>query len=531
MTALRGLGKSHRFVTRRRSAIAGSAVLATGLIVAIAPAAGVQRARATSPQTASNGRIAFVLSSLGGTCDGTAGDLATANPDGSDCRLLTFTGTASTPRWNLAADTIAFVLAGKGASSIWLIDADGSHQRRLATGPGNASDPAWSPDGTQFAFTSDESGAPEIYMADAATGKVVAQLTSGASANMQPAWSPDGTQIAFVSNRTGTDQVFLMAADGTNQHSLINDPRISVEPTWAPDGRSIAFASDRLTPGRFQVYVASVDGTGIARVASDNFDDEQPSWSPDGRLIAFTRTQGGAGTIRLVDASKHSSTGLPHYPGAQPSWARLPQPATPVPGVMVGATPHGAVQVQPGGSGLAEPLRGPAGVPVATSTATTFTPANGASVTLDTKLADGRAAVITMTGGTFALSQPGGGRTTRIELIGEPTEMCPKKGSARQAYVPHDRTWGIKSSGNGHPKVVKGKVTLGFHGTHVRVLDRCRVSRTRDNLGVTIMQGTVDVFVGHKLVKVLHVHIIHLHPGGHGHFHTRGRYAAATVVG
>ena len=529
MTALRGLGKSRRFVKRRRSVIAVSTVLGSGLAVAIAPAAGVERATATSAQKASNGRIAFVLSSLGGACDGAAGDVATANPDGSDCRLLTFTGTASTPRWNPAADTIAFVRASDGASSISLIDANGGNERGLATGPGNASDPAWSPDGSQIAFTSDQTGVPEIYVADAETGKVVTQLSSGPAANMQPAWSPDGTQVAFVSNRTGTDHVFLMAADGTNQHSLSNDPSVSVEPTWSPDGRSIAFASDRLTPGRLQIYASRVNGTGIARVASDKFDDEQPSWSPDGRLIAFTRNPAGAGTIRLVDAAKHSSTGLPHYPGAQPSWARLPVPATPVPGVIVGATPHGAVQVQPGGSGLSEPLRGPAGVPVAPDTATTFTPAKGASVTLDTKLADSRSAVITLTGGTFALSQPGGGHATRIELIGEPAPMCPKKDAAHVAYIPPDLTWGIKSRGNGHPKVVKGKVTLGFHGTNVRVVDRCRVSRTRDNLGVVLMQGTVDLFVGHKLVKVLHV--VHLHPTGHGKFRTKGRYAAATVFG
>jgi hypothetical protein len=82
--------------------------------------------------------------------------------------------------------------------------------------------------------------------------------------------------------------------------------------------------------------------------------------------------------------------------------------------------------------------------------------------------------------------------------------------------------WGINSHGNGHPKVVKGKVTLGFHGTKVLVIDQCRIGHGIDQLMVKTIRGSVGVRVGSRLLTILH---------GHGSFHTRGRNSTATVRG
>jgi hypothetical protein len=167
-------------------------------------------------------------------------------------------------------------------------------------------------------------------------------------------------------------------------------------------------------------------------------------------------------------------------------------------------------------------LNGSASIPVAK--ATIFTPAPGASVVLSTKLADGRSAVITITKGAVAVTQPGGGQATRIALIGEPRAKCPVSHALNSAFRPAMPNWGFRSHGRGHPTVVHGKITLGFKGTQVLVQDQCRVRHGVDQFKIHVLSGSVDVRRGTKLLMTLH-------SARHGFFHTRGPSAEATVRG
>ena len=56
---------------------------------------------------------------------------------------------------------------------------------------------------------------------------------------------PEQDQIAFVSSRDGDADIFVMDADGSNLHSLMNAQGTDVNPRWSPDGSRIAFESDR----------------------------------------------------------------------------------------------------------------------------------------------------------------------------------------------------------------------------------------------------------------------------------------------
>ena len=70
--------------------------------------------------------------------------------------------------------------------------------------------PAWSPDGRRIAFASGRDGNFEIYVINA-DGSRQRRLTRNTGRDVGPVWSPDGRRIAFESNW----QVYVMNADGS----------------------------------------------------------------------------------------------------------------------------------------------------------------------------------------------------------------------------------------------------------------------------------------------------------------------------
>jgi len=253
-------------------------------------------------------RITFVSHRLGH--DGTLStEVYVMNADGSGQRNLTREWGLEldvSPIWSPDWRKIAFVsdpcaaVAGACVTQIYLMNADGSGLRRVARGgkvrlPGAAGfyalPPAWSPDGRKIAFGSDRDGSVEIYVMNA-DGSGQRRLTRSPEVEGSLAWSPDGRRIAFVSrigdarNPTRRQEIYVMNADGSGQRKLARDGHA---PAWSPDGRKIAFRSDR--DGNGEIYVVNADGSGQRRLTRNPTSDGGPLWSPDGRKIFFVRAE------------------------------------------------------------------------------------------------------------------------------------------------------------------------------------------------------------------------------------------------
>src|SRR3981081_2383714 len=79
-------------------------------------------------------------------------------------------------------------------------------------------------------------------------GSDVKQLTyfgsNGGSAFLGD-WSPDGSELVFsqYASASAPGQLWVMNADGSNQHLLLNDPSYNAyAPTFSPDGNQIVFS-------------------------------------------------------------------------------------------------------------------------------------------------------------------------------------------------------------------------------------------------------------------------------------------------
>ena len=76
-------------------------------------------------------------------------------------------------------------------------------------------DPAWSPDGLRIAFVRGN----DIWVMNA-DGSGQRRLTSGAAHDRAPNWSPDGRTIAFDQRVGSIHEIYVMNADGSGQHRL-----------------------------------------------------------------------------------------------------------------------------------------------------------------------------------------------------------------------------------------------------------------------------------------------------------------------
>jgi dipeptidyl aminopeptidase/acylaminoacyl peptidase len=196
-------------------------------------------------------------------------DLATARdvrPVNTDCR-----GPGAVA-WAPDGSTLAYDCGIWDAmAQIWLINADGSHPRRLPTGVRNARWPSWSPDGTHVAFAA--SGAIYTVRPD---GTGLRRVVAHGSA---PSWSPDGQRIAY----RAAGGIRLVTPDGRDvTPARGGGVGPAGAPAWSPDGRELAIASSD------GLYVVGANGRHLRRVslpARLGSLGPRPAWYPyRGRL-------------------------------------------------------------------------------------------------------------------------------------------------------------------------------------------------------------------------------------------------------
>jgi dipeptidyl aminopeptidase/acylaminoacyl peptidase len=227
-------------------------------------------------------------------------------------------------------------LNDRRASSVYVMNADGTRPRKLVDGSGAV----WSPDGSRIAYTAqgDPNNTPQIFVRYMDAEGAVTQVTRVTTSPGGLRWSPDGKTIAFTMqvpnnspnsraesaasafrprgatwtaaprvvntldyrqdgvgfNADVTQQIFVVPADGGTPRQVTSGQWSAGAANWTPDGKGFLFAGGPRIPDaeyewrQSDVYLADAATGAIKQLTKRNGPDNGPAMSPDGKWIAYT---------------------------------------------------------------------------------------------------------------------------------------------------------------------------------------------------------------------------------------------------
>ncbi|HEY7658960.1 MAG TPA: DPP IV N-terminal domain-containing protein [Actinomycetota bacterium] len=306
---------------RNQRLAAGAVAIALVLVVMGTALAVIRTPDSTTPGTSGGGGVVLPPDGEGGCFPEDSCwdlDMYIVHPDGSGLTRIGYGSERDLPTsWSPDGERIAFAeglpvpesveedTRTAFTAEIYTIAVDGTDAFRLTHDPATDLFPVYSPDGTKIVFQSDRAGTFDIWVMDVDGSNPVriTEFENGTADEYAPIWSPDGQQIAFIRGKYtngGAGKLWVIAADGSNGHLLLDEPLVSF-PAWSPDGTRIAFEVGDWPEVSVQVLELETEAI------SDLGEGFHPIWSPDSTQLAISIQDGGFATVPLEDPGNRTT--------------------------------------------------------------------------------------------------------------------------------------------------------------------------------------------------------------------------------
>ncbi len=201
-------------------------------------------------------------------------------------------------RVNADGETLALsqAIGGEGYEhhEIFTIDVDGEGLVQLTDNTAWDLYPAWSPDGSAIAFLSLRDADLDIYVMDA-DGSDQRRLFDSGGHDADIDWQ--GDLIAFTSG----SRIWLMNSDGSNARPITDPPRAGewgdsvlpfgdYDPRISPNGEKVVFSrlvDDESQHGNYDLFLVNIDGTDLTRLTETGYTQGVADWSSDGESLIY----------------------------------------------------------------------------------------------------------------------------------------------------------------------------------------------------------------------------------------------------
>jgi serine/threonine protein kinase len=232
----------------------------------------------------------------------------TVDADGSHLRQATTTNSPSgrhaDPAWSADGKGLVFAALGQmgaraSSNTLWTMDIDSGQPARIVTGNVvNQVSPALSPDGRTVYFSALAAAGFGIYAVPLSGNRpAVELLRTGKDAASSITISRDGKRLYFTRLQT-LSQIWQLGAEGSPAKALYQDEVVRAKlPIYSPDAKHLAYVVQTQNTTQ-DLWMMNADGSDAKPVVSDQGFANGPGWTADGSAIWYSFFNAGGFQIR-----------------------------------------------------------------------------------------------------------------------------------------------------------------------------------------------------------------------------------------
>jgi Tol biopolymer transport system component len=202
--------------------------------------------------------------------------------------------------WSPDGQQLAFTMHGRpGFSDLFVMNADGGHQRNLTSTSENETDPTWSPDGRRLGFMrygQEIDYLRQFIVLDIESGSVESRPINGLKFS-RPIWSKDGDKLLFSALTRRQDaqdsyDIYYLNLEADESQALTDELYDNHSPDWSPDGQQIIYISVQPDIVGHAYYLTQLSLSGVkVQLLNSAIALVDPRWSPDGTQIGVMQLE------------------------------------------------------------------------------------------------------------------------------------------------------------------------------------------------------------------------------------------------